>query len=557
MAVPIVWRLAVLALLAGHLALSAWPGLTQTSNDFPIYYVAARTALEGRSLDHAYERGFWREQGTRTGLPTVGTFVPFPPANALLLLPIARASPPAAKAAWSAALALFLIASFLVLGRIVPDAWPWLAALAVLTQSASLRNALLYGQPYPLILLLLCLSLAALLRGRDLAAGLLLAPIVALKLYGLPFLLFLAVTRRWRALAGVAAGVGAVTAVSLAALGLEIHRAYLWQILPASLDGRILDPYSTVWGSAASVARRLFQLEPELNPNPVADLPALARALARGAGVAIAVFAVASAVGHDRLGRLRLAWATLAVGSLAASPLPSSYHMVLLALPAAILAANAKATWERVAALALAALAGSPLVHHLAPLAQGWGNLVAPVRLIALLSLLLLCARGLRRGPPAAIALAGGLIAGLTTLVVRGEDAGWQRVPEARGLIVAEPAACPDGLAWLVVADGRYRYRRPDGALVDAHVCAPRTESPDGEWLAYEAFADGSWDVWVRSRRTGEARRVTHDPANERDPAWLPAGDGIVFASDRRRGLGATTLFVVPFASGSRAPGAP
>jgi alpha-1,2-mannosyltransferase len=537
----------VLALLAGHLALSVWPALFRIRNDFPSYYLSARAVAAGRPVGGAYQRAFWKEEAARAGLPMVGTFVPHPPPNALLLLPLARLAPAPAKAVWTGALALLLVAALWALRRIVPDAWPWLAALALLTQTASVRNTLLYGQPYPLLLLLLCGSLIALLRGRGFASGLLLAPVVALKLYGAPFVLFFLATRRWRALLGVAAGVAAVAAVSVAVLGPEIHRAYLSQVLRESLDGRVLDPYSTVWGSPASVARRLFQHEPELNPHPVLDAPALARGLGRGAGLAIALFAVACAALQDRGGHLRLAWAILSVGSLAASPLPSSYHMVLLALPAAILAAGARGAGERWAALGLAALAGSPLVHHLAPLAQGWGNLLAPARLVALLALLWLCVRGPRLRKPLGIALAGGAIGGLTALWVPREETGWRRVPEARGVIVAEPAACADGLSWLVAVGDEYRYRRGDGALVDEPPCAAQTLSPDGEWLAYAAFTNGSWDVWVRSRRTGEAQALTRDPANEMEPAWLPSGDAIVFASDRRRGLGATTLFVVPW----------
>ncbi len=539
-------RACVLVLLAAHLALGAWPALFRIRNDFPSYYLTARAAAEGRPLGGAYERAFWREESARAGLPTAGTFVPHPPANALLLLPIARLAPAAAKGVWTLVLALALVGAFVVMRRIVPEVSPWLLALALVTQTASLRNALLYGQPYPLLLLLLGASLVALMRGRGLLSGLLLAPVVALKLYGAPFVLFFLVTRRWRALLGVAAGVAGSLAVSLFVLGPEIHRVYFTQVLRPSLDGRILDPYSTVWGSVASVARRLFQLEPSLNPHPVLDAPVLATGLARFGGVALALFAVACAFVQDRDGRLRLGWATLAVGSLAASPLPSSYHMVLLALPVAILIATG-GPWVRWTALALAALAGSPLVHYGAPLAQGWGNLLAPVRLIALLALLWTCARGVGSWRPRAIALAGGALAGLTALLAPSEDAGWRRVPEASSVIAAEPAACADGLSWLVVDGERYRYRRADGTLVDDPPCAPAAASPDGTWRVYSEFGDGSWDVWARHLPTGRVVRVTRDPANEVEPAWAATGDAIVFASDRRRGLGATTLFVVPF----------
>jgi hypothetical protein len=161
--------------------------------------------------------------------------------------------------------------------------------------------------------------------------------------------------------------------------------------------------------------------------------------------------------------------------------------------------------------------------------------------------LLWLCVRDVSPRRPLALALAGGLLAGSTALLVRPEDPGWQRVPEAHGVIVGEPRACADGLSWLVVVGEGYRYRRGDGVLVDDPPCAREAVSPDGAWRVHAAFTEGSWDVWVRNECTGEERRVTYDPANEVEPAWMPEGHAIVFASDRRRGLGATTLFVVPF----------
>ena len=529
-----------------------WPSLAAVSNDFPVYYLSARALRDGRPLEGLYERAFWREESARVGLPTAGTFVPFPPANALLLRPLAGATPATAKALWSGGLALALLASFLALRRLAPEAGAWLVALAVVSQTASLRNALLYGQPYPLLLLLLSASLAILVRGQAFVAGLLLAPVVALKLYALPFVLFLALRRRWPAVLGVAVGVAAITAVSLALLGPEVHRVYASGVLRESLDGRVLDPYSTTWGSAASVARRLFQLEPELNPHPVADLPALARALGRGVGALVAVLAVAIGVQHARAGRLRRAWATLALGSLAASPLPSSYHMVLLALPVALMVAEEDRPGWRWAVLGLAAFAGSPLPHHLAPLAVGWGNVVAPARLFALLGLLAVSARGVRVQGPLAWASAAAVVAAATALAAHPEDPGWTRVPEARGLLAADPAACGGGLSWLTVEDGRYRYRQADGTLADEPPCAPAHVSPDGAWTLSSEFTDGSWDLWARNVRTGEGLRLSRDPANEREPAFLPDGRTVVFASDRRRGLGATTLFTIPFEAPQR-----
>src|SRR5262249_54932336 len=146
-------------------------------------------------------------------------------------------SPAAAKAVWTLVLAASLAAAFLVLLRVLAVDAGWLG-LAFLAPFTAVANALGYGPPYALLLLLLALALAADLRGREWACGLLLAPVVALKLYALALLPYFLWTRRWRAAAALVLGVGAIVAVSVGVLGLPVHVTYVREMLPASLDGR-------------------------------------------------------------------------------------------------------------------------------------------------------------------------------------------------------------------------------------------------------------------------------------------------------------------------------
>ncbi|MET0555511.1 MAG: glycosyltransferase 87 family protein [Vicinamibacteria bacterium] len=606
-------RALVVLLACGQLALSVWPALGAIRNDFPIYYVAARAVLDGRDTDRIYERTFWERESARVGLPTVGTFQPFPPANALVVLPVAWLPPVAAKLVWSSLLMAALAASLLVLARVLRGTSPWLLALALLVQTASVRNAIAFGQPYPLLLLLLALALLAWTRGRDLAAGLLIAPVVAVKLYGAPFVPAATLVRRRGVLRGAVLGIAVLTGLSLWALGPRVHATYFREMLVPSLEGRVLDPYHPAWGSPQSLARRLFRHEPDFNPRPAMDAPRLAAASGRGGAVGIVVAAVAAAVLLFRRGQDGRAWAAVVLGGLAASPMPSTYHLVLLTLPAAVLLAHEKRPATRVAVLALTAYAASTLPHVLAFRAYGWGSLAGGTRLYALIALLAIVVRPAGFRLPLAWGAAGAVLVGGIAAARYEVDAPAQRVAEARGVLAAEPVGCDGGLAWRVIDGDRFAVRRPDGSVVpggaprciDGRLTAESTAiaawlgppaaeawdasdadrsadgtvvlvdragehlfeigatgvrrllvagrlrrprlSPDGDRVAFQALIAGSWDVCAVDRRSGLFTRVTRGPSNDGEPAWTADGRSIVFASDRGRGLGLTTLFEVPF----------
>ena len=53
-------------------------------------------------------------------------------------------------------------------------------------------------------------------------------------------------------------------------------------------------------------------------------------------------------------------------------------------------------------------------------------------------------------------------------------------------------------------------------------------------------------DIWALEIEDRFPRRLTRSPALDRDPVWDEARSRIVFASDRGRGLGCTTLFWLP-----------
>ena len=72
--------------------------------------------------------------------------------------------------------------------------------------------------------------------------------------------------------------------------------------------------------------------------------------------------------------------------------------------------------------------------------------------------------------------------------------------------------------------------------------------SPDGRSLAFQGYDDGAWHIYVIGRDGGDARAITSGLFDDREPAWSHDGSRIAFSSDRYGGI--TTIWTVAVASG-------
>jgi Tol biopolymer transport system component len=57
--------------------------------------------------------------------------------------------------------------------------------------------------------------------------------------------------------------------------------------------------------------------------------------------------------------------------------------------------------------------------------------------------------------------------------------------------------------------------------------------SPDGERIVFSSNRSGNLDLWVLEPRTGALRQLTDDPAQDWDPGFTPDGRSILWSSDR------------------------
>ncbi len=56
--------------------------------------------------------------------------------------------------------------------------------------------------------------------------------------------------------------------------------------------------------------------------------------------------------------------------------------------------------------------------------------------------------------------------------------------------------------------------------------------SHDENWILYSAKVQGSWDIWLMNRLTGDSVALTNDPKDETEPTFTTA-DNVAFASNR------------------------
>lgn len=310
--------------------LPAWRTL---NTDFPNYYLVARLLREGYSLDRIYDwvwlqriKDHWDLNQSLVG------FAGLTPFSALPVLPLTFYSALAAKRIWIVLNLLFLAASGELLHRSTSLGRRriWLLALLAIT---SLRTSFLYGQMHLLVLLLLVLAYFFHRRDREVACGICIALAGALKIYPLLFGFYFVWKRQRRAALSTLCTTLAVVLIGYRWIGGAVLHVYATQILPRSFQGEVLDPYHPHAASAAAFLHRLFLYEPALNPSPLIYAPslyALAYPLWQIA-VFLPLFALLrpSPVESDRE---QLEWAVFLFSLLLLSPVPSSYHFVVMIL---------------------------------------------------------------------------------------------------------------------------------------------------------------------------------------------------------------------------------
>ncbi len=326
---------ALLAVLALALLLvRAWRIDYDYSIDFQAYWLAGSRILAGQAGD-LYAAGGGPGQGTPRAL-AASEFKNLP-LVALPFAPLAALEYATAKRAfWWINLAA-LLATGLVLGLgVLPaslgsPAARVAACLALLCAFAPAHIALRHAQTTPLVTLAVTASLAALLRRRHAASGVLLAAAALVKWPVWALAALAAARRRWRLAGAFALTLAVAAALSLALFGTGLHAGYLDEMRAHA--GTVMTGHNNQ--SLAAVLHRLSAPAATFDWTPQ-PLPPATRTAALAAGVALlAALALAlrrgRAAGGSGPGRDVAEFAAALAAGIVLFPVAWDHYFLLLA----------------------------------------------------------------------------------------------------------------------------------------------------------------------------------------------------------------------------------
>jgi len=580
-----------LLMLALFLATSFRKGWTRDETDFPNYYTAAVLVNHGAPLRDYYDWAWFQRQMNYAGIEhQLGTYVPQTPLTMLPMVPFAGFPVRTAKQLWLLLNLLFLAATLWMLSRATGIRIEYIAILMFLGYG-SLQSNFRLGQYYVFLLSLLTLAFYCLNQGKSTASGFLCGVAFGLKLYGGPFLLYFAWKRNWKAVAGMLAATAIAVATAIALFGWADVHFYASQILPRSLEGEVIDPYTSRIATLTAFLRHSLVMEADLNPQPLWNAPVVFFFLRPFTAVLILAFTLFGLASEGKeFQRRGFACFTIAIVLLSSNA--ASYTYILLLLPVVLLLQHATPK-EKIF------LIGSYIALNFFVLPD-WQRFFP--KLWILVALFFVEGREFWRSfsPKlvAATLAAAILIAALDArrhmaVYVLEPGRNHHRIDLDRGTYLSTyPAVSSAGLFYQAMVRKGYVLRwLHDGQIEELtfqgqvfHPLAPSFDSPiylelvkngsstpmifdpatrsvvpttlmptvpvegsvpspDGKWMAVESTDAGPRQIWLRDLVSGKLQLVAGGNCNNSSPAWEDDSHTLIFASDCGRGIGMPVLY--------------
>ncbi len=239
------------------------PSAGAPSVDFATYYLAAKAMLQGEEV-YDFTDADWQRLAAASDVADFAPPYRYPPLTAALITPLTRLPFPSGLAIWSVLSIVGLLVAGLALSRlggVQLDPAVFVAIGAYLPALTTLYT----GQVNDLVVLGVALYVL-LARDRAYLAGAILGVSLMLKPIGAPLVAHLAWRRDLRALAGVAIGLAASLAASLAIVGPRSHAQYLgaaWSLSTLAPEAPVTYPTNQSLLGALGRTAEAAGLDPE------------------------------------------------------------------------------------------------------------------------------------------------------------------------------------------------------------------------------------------------------------------------------------------------------
>jgi hypothetical protein len=584
-------QILALLMLALFLATSFRKGWTRDETDFPNYYTAAVLVNHGAPLRDYYDWTWFQRQMNYAGIEhQLGAYLPQTPLTMLPMVPLAGFPVRTAKQVWLALNLILLAATLWMLSKATQIRIEYIAILMFLGYG-SLQSNFRLGQYYVFLLFLLTLAFYCLDQGKSATSGFLCGVAFGLKLYGGPFLLYFVFKRNWKAAAGMLAATVIAMATAIALFGWGDVHFYASQILPRSLEGEVIDPYSSRIGTLTAFLRHSLVMEADLNPQPLWNAPNVFFFLRPFTTVLILAFTLFGLVSEGKeFQRRGFAWFTIAILLLSSNA--ASYTYILLLLPVVLLLEHATPGERIFLIVSYIALNGFllpawlrffPKLWIVAALffvegREFWRSLSPKLVAAALAAAILIAALDARRHMAAyvlepsrnhqridldrgtylstypAVSSAGLFYQAMVRkgYVLRWLHDGQIEELTFQGQVFHPVAPSFDGPIYLelvkngsstpMIFDPATRGVAPT-TLMPTVPAEGSVRSPDGKWMAVESTEAGPKQIWLRDMVSGKLQLVAGGNCNNSSPAWEEDSHTLIFASDCGRGIGMPVLY--------------
>lgn len=252
-----------------------FPSLKKINTDFPNYYVSSNMFLDGKDLKTGYDNVEFNKQVLYYGIEDqFVSFVPYPPVNALLMLPLARLEPLTAKLFWNIFNIIFLLLSIFLISKISVLNF-FLSGILFFASGYAFVNNFFFGQAYLLVLMLFSASIYFLYKGKDIPAAFLFSLSVLLKFYTVFFLFLFLCRKKFKFVAASVLFILFLNLIVFTVTGWDLNLFYYTTIMPRISDGWVGTVYASEFQSVISMLHTFFYSEPALNPYPLTESPQL------------------------------------------------------------------------------------------------------------------------------------------------------------------------------------------------------------------------------------------------------------------------------------------